>query len=141
MDELDRFKRAWRDAQGSEGPVAPTGDALPVVRARLARMRRTIVARDRRETWAGVAAAILFVVFAVRATAALPRIAYAVSIAATAIIVWRLRRARSAASARAPAVSVLAFCRAERATVNDQIRLFAACKTSRPAARRGNQVL
>jgi hypothetical protein len=124
MDELDRFKSAWRDAHVHADPAASARDALPAIRARVLRLRRTIVARDRRETWTGVTAALLFVVFAVRATAALPRIGYAVSIAATAVIVWRLRRARNAANERATDVSVLAFCRAERANVDDQIQLL-----------------
>ncbi len=124
MDELDRFKRAWRDAQGYADPAAATGDTLPAIRARVARLRHTTVARDRRETWTGVAAVTLFAAFAVRATTALPRVGYAVSIAAIAVIVWRLRRARKVANARTTDVSVLAFCRAERANVHDQIRLL-----------------
>ena len=124
MDELDRFKSAWRGAEAHGVQAASTVNALPAIRARVARMRRDVLARDRRETWAGVAAAILFVVFSTRTTAAVPRIGYAVSIAAMAVIVLRLRRVRNVAKARTTDASVLAFCRAEQVNVNDHIRLL-----------------
>ena len=124
MDELDRFKSAWREAEAPAVQAASSVNALPAIRARVARMHRDIVARDRRETWASAAAAILFVAFGMRTTAAVPRIGYAVSIVAMVVIVLRLRRARNAAKARTTGVSVLAFCRGEQANVNDQIRLL-----------------
>jgi hypothetical protein len=120
--DLDDFKDAWRAADDAE-PALSDDELLRLVKARAEAFDEKVRRRDRRE---GIAAALVFLFFSLQLLdpSWIVRAGALIVMGSSVFVYWTLRRARTGHSLPDADRPVADAIRAERAKVDEQIRLL-----------------
>lgn len=121
---LDSYRATWQAQSGPERPAAHQEELMTWIRERSAALDRRIRLRDIGETAAAAVLVLAFGYELLTTDAWLARLGAAVLIAASVLIVWRLRRARLAGGGAGTDASVADRLRAQRRQVSAQIALL-----------------